>query len=594
MKSQKQNSLAILFRYAGGHHVLTVLGCILSGVSAVIGLMPYVFVWLVARDVLAVYPNFTAAGNLEKWGWLAVWFSIANLAVYFLALMLTHIAAFRTARNMRVTAMRHVIGLPLGFFTGNQSGRLRKLIDDNAALTEDLLAHKLPDTAGAIVTPIAATVLLFVFDWRMGALCLLTMILALLCMGMMMSGKNANFFHRYQQEIEKMSGEAVEYVRGIPVVKVFQQTVYSFKAFYAAIMSYSDLASKYAMGCRVGQTCFLSAINGAFVLLIPAALYIASVSDGWAVIANFIFYALFAPACGSMINRIMYASQSVLEANEAVYKMNEILSNQPLEEAPRPVSPTGAQIEFHNVTFTYPGAERPALHDVSFLVPEGSTVALVGPSGGGKTTAASLIPRFWDVQEGFVKIGRADVREIDGKTLMDRVAFVFQDTRLFKQSLFENIRAAKPEATREQVLAAAHAAQCDDIIAKMPQGLDTVVGTKGVYLSGGEAQRIALARAILKDAPIIVLDEATAFADPENEAQIQAAFETLVRGKTVLMIAHRLSTIQNADRILVLADGQIAECGTHTELVDRQGMYAKMWLDYQKSAQWKVGKEVTL
>lgn len=490
--------------------------------------------------------------------------------------------------------MRHVVGLPLGFFTGNQSGRLRKLIDDNAALTEDLLAHKLPDTAGAIVTPIAATVLLFVFDWRMGALCLLTMILALLCMGMMMGGKNANFFHRYQQEIEKMSGEAVEYVRGIPVVKVFQQTVYSFKAFYAAIMSYSDLASKYAMSCRVGQTCFLSAINGAFVLLIPAALYIASVSDGWTVIANFIFYALFAPACGSMINRIMYASQSVLEANEAVYKMNEILSNQPLEEAHRPVSPTGAQIEFHNVTFTYPGAERPALNDVSFLVPEGSTVALVGPSGGGKTTAASLIPRFWDVQEGFVKIGGADVREIDSRTLMDRVAFVFQDTHLFKQSLFENIRAAKPEATREQVLAAAHAAQCDDIIAKMPQGLDTVVGTKGVYLSGGEAQRIALARAILKDAPIIVLDEATAFADPENEVQIQAAFETLVRGKTVLMIAHRLSTIQNADRILVLADGQIAECGTHTELVERQCMYAKMWLDYQKSAQWKVGKEVTL
>ncbi|KLU71477.1 MAG: hypothetical protein RHS_2792 [Robinsoniella sp. RHS] len=594
LKTKKKSSIVVLLQYAGNYRWLTILGCILSGAAAAIGLMPYVFVWLVARDALAVYPNFAAADNLAKWGWLAVWFSVANLAVYFIALMMTHISAFRTARNMRMKAMQHMVELPLGFFTGNQSGKLRKLVDDNAALTEDLLAHKMPDTVGAVVTPLAAIVFLLLFDWRMGALSLFTMVLALASMGMMMSGKNANFFHRYQQEIEKMSGEAVEYVRGIPVVKVFQQTVYSFKAFYAAILSYSDLAGKYAMSCQMGNTCFLSAINGTFLLLIPAALYIASVSDGWGVIPNFIFYALFAPACGNMINRIMYASQSVMEANEAVFKMEEVLSQEPLKNATYTTAPSDGTVEFKDVTFTYPKATRPALSHISFRVAGGQTVALVGPSGGGKTTAASLIPRFWDVLEGQVKIGGVDVREIDNRLLMDQVAFVFQDTRLFKQSLLDNIRAAKPEASREQVLRAAHAAQCDDILEKLPDGLDTVVGTKGIYLSGGEVQRIALARAILKDAPIIVLDEATAFADPENEAQIQKAFESLIRGKTVLMIAHRLSTIQNADNILVMDNGKITECGTHGELLEKQGLYAKMWRDYQKSAKWKVGKESTL
>lgn len=591
MKTKKRNSISVLLEYAGTYRRLTVFGCILAGIAAVLGIMPYVFVWLVARDVLAAYPNLGAAGDLTKWGWYAVWFSAANLAVYFAALMMTHISAFRTAKNMRQKAMAHIIDLPLGFFTGNQSGKLRKLVDDNAALTEDLMAHKMPDTVGAIVTPLAAVVFLLLFDWRMGVLTLFTMILALASMGMMMGGKNANFFHRYQQEIEKMSGEAVEYVRGIPVVKVFQQTVYSFKAFYAAIMSYSDLASQYAMSCRMGNTCFLGAIHGTFLLLIPAALYIASVSDGWSVLPNFIFYALFAPACGNMINRIMYASQSVMEANEAVFKMNEILDHKPLEKAQKSLTPKDVDIVFRNVTFTYPGALSPALSGISFKVGKGQTVALVGPSGGGKTTAASLIPRFWDVQEGQVQIGGVDVRKIGSHLLMQQIAFVFQDTRLFKQSLFENIRASKPHASREEVLRAAHLAQCDDILLKLPNGLDTIVGAKGVYLSGGEVQRIALARAILKDAPIIVLDEATAFADPENEAQIQKAFETLIQGKTVLMIAHRLSTIQNADNILVLDDGKIIEQGKHEKLLEKQGLYAKMWQNYQKSTVWKVGKE---
>ena len=589
MKQKKQSSLARILGYAGGHRNLTLLGCILSALSAVLGLIPYVCVWLAARDVLETWPALTGVSGSARWGWTAVWTAVISIALYFAALMSTHIAAFRTARNIRRAAMAHVLKLPLGFFTGSQSGRLRKLIDDNAGLTEDLLAHKLPDLAGTIVTPIAAVLMLFLFDWKMGLLCLLTMVLALLSMCLMMGGKNAGFFHRYQKEIERMSGEAVEYVRGIPVVKMFQQTVYSFKAFYAAIKDYSDLASQYAMSCRVGQTCFLTFINGTFALLIPAALLLASGGDVRTVLVNFIFYALFAPACGQMINRIMYMSEAVMEANEAVGRLDEILGQKPMEEPKVQKRSINAAVSFHHVTFTYPGAKRPALDDVTFSVRPGQVTALVGPSGGGKTTAACLIPRFWDVDSGSVSVGGVDVREMDTKDLMEQVAFVFQDTRLFKESLLENIRAARPQASREEVLSAAHAAQCDDILEKLPHGLDTVVGTKGVYLSGGEQQRIALARAILKDAPIVVLDEATAFADPENEHQIQKAFETLTKNKTVLMIAHRLSTVQDADNILVLSDGKISEQGSHESLLAEKGVYAAMWEDYQRSAQWKVG-----
>lgn len=591
---KKQSNLSKLMGYAGGYKKLTLLGCSLSGIAAVLGLVPYICVWLVARDALSAYPDVTAAAGVVKWGWMAVWFAVGNIAVYFAALMCTHIAAFRTARNIRRTGVAHVMELPLGFFTGNQSGRLRKLIDDNAALTEDLLAHKLPDLTAAVITPLAAIVLLFVFDWKMGLLCLLTMVLAMVCMMSMMGGKNAGFFHRYQQEIEKMSGEAVEYVRGIPVVKVFQQTVYSFKAFYAAIQSYSELASQYAMSCRPGQTAFLTCINGCFALLIPAALLMASGGNGWAVLADFIFYVLFAPACGGMINRIMYASESVMEADEAMMKLDEILQQKPLPEQAAVQKPKDASVAFEHVTFRYPGTDRPALADVSFTVNPGAVVGLVGPSGGGKSTAAALIPRFWDVDEGSVKVGGVDVREINNHDLMEQVAFVFQDTKLFKVSVLENIRMAKPGATTEEVKAAAHAARCDDILEKLPQGLDTVVGTQGIYLSGGEAQRIALARAILKDAPIVVLDEATAFADPENEALIQKAFGELTRGKTVLMIAHRLSTIQNADQILVMEKGVVKEQGSHRELLAQSGLYAEMWQDYQQAAAWKVGREAVI
>lgn len=592
MKQKKPSSLSHLLGYAGGHKKLTILGCTLSGASAILSLMPYVCIWLAIRGAFHALPNLSRATGLERFGWLAVAFAGGSILLYFIGLMCTHLAAFRTARNMRRVAIDHTVDLPLGFFSGNQTGRLRKIIDDNASMTETLLAHELPDLVGAIVTPLVALVLLFVFDWRMGLVCLVPMGISVWLMTLMMGGKNVKFFERYQIQLEEMSGEAVEYIRGIPVVKVFQQTVHSFKNFYRSIMSYKELASGYAMSCRTPLIWFTTVLNGTFLILIPMGMLLTAAAggSGWDVLLNMIFYIMFAPACGGMMNRIMYASQALMEADEAVRKLDQILDQKPLSEPEHPQKPRGHSVTFQNVTFTYPGAERPALQQIRFTVPEGSTVALVGPSGGGKTTAATLIPRFWDVQKGAVLVGGVDVRQMSSRDLMEQVAFVFQDTRLFKASLLENIRAAKPSASRADALQAAHAAQCDDILEKLPQGIDTVVGTKGVYLSGGEQQRIALARAILKDAPIVLLDEATAFADPENEYQIQKAFETLTRGKTVLMVAHRLSTVQNADQILVLSDGKILQGGTHSQLLEQKGLYAEMWENYQTSAQWKVGR----
>ena len=594
MKENKKGNISKLLEFAGGHNKLTVLGCTLSGVSALLSMAPYILIWFVARGIFEAMPDFSSVQNLVHFGWEALWFALASAAIYFGALMCTHLAAFRTARNMRFRAAKHLVDLPLGYFTSNQSGRLRKMIDDNAGMTETLLAHELPDSVGAVVTPVAAVALLFVFDWRMGLLCLIPIAISIATLFQMMGGKQAKFFSRYQRAVEDLSAEATEYVRGIPVVKVFQQTVYSFKSFYSSIMSYSKLASEYAMVNRTPMTAFTTVLNSTFLLLIPAGMILCGVSaDGWGVLVDLVFYILFTPLCAMMINRLMYAGQASMEAAEAVYKLGQIMEEAPLPEPENPEFPKGTDVELRHVTFTYPGAEAPALSDVSFRVPGGKTVALVGPSGGGKTTAASLIPRFWDAQEGEVLVGGADVRRITTEELMDKVAFVFQDTHLFKTSILENIRAARPDATREEALRAARAAQADDILEKMPQGIDTVIGTKGVYLSGGEQQRIALARAILKDAPIVVLDEATAFADPENEALIQRAFETLTRGKTVLMIAHRLSTVRGADRIIVLKDGKKAECGSHEQLLAAGGIYAAMWKDYQTAAEWKVGKEVS-
>ena len=597
MEKQRNGELSSMFEYAGNYHALTVLGCVLSGISTILSMLPFVCIWLVVRDLLGAFTagDISLATESAHYAWMTAGFSAASIFVYFIALNCTHLAAFRTATNMRKKAIHHIVTLPLGYFSQNASGRLRKIIDDNAGLTEGFLAHQLPDLTGAIVMPVAVMILIFLFDWRLGICCLIPMGISVLFLKRMMGGDNAQFMGKYMTALETMNKEAVEYIRGIPVVKVFQQTVYSFKNFHAAIEEYEKFASGYALKCRIPLTGFTVTLNSTYVLLIPAAMFILSgVSGRMAyenVVLDFLFYSLFTPICATMMNRIMFASEQLMAAKSAVSRVDEILQEKPLKKPENPMLPADASIVFSDVSFSYPGAKEKALDHISFEVPAGKTVALVGASGSGKSTAASLIPRFYDVQSGSVSIGGVDVRDIEKQELMKRVAFVFQNTCLFKDTLLNNIKAARPDAGREEVLRAVDDAQCRDIIDRLPNGLDTLVGTGGTYLSGGENQRIALARAILKDAPIIVLDEATAFADAENEHQIQLAFERLTKNKTVLMIAHRLSTIQDADLILVFKDGQIAERGNHEELLASDGIYSSMWQAYQKQIAWKIRKE---
>ena len=596
MKKEKKSDLAVLLGYAGSHKGLTFLGLALSAVSMLLSMAPYICIWLAARDLIAVAPAWTQAQNVTQYGWLAFAFAVGGIVIYFAGLMCTHLAAFRTASNIRKQGVAHVMRAPLGFFDANASGLIRGRLDAAAADTETLLAHNLADIVGTIVLFITMLALMFVFDWRMGAACLLAAVISVLAMGFMMGGKNAHLMAAYQAAQDRMTKAGTEYVRGIPVVKIFQQTVYSFKAFQQAIEEYSSKAEHYqSKVCRVPQSVNLTFTEGAFVFLVPAALFLApgalASGDFAGFVTNFAFYAIFSAIISTALAKIMFAASGMMLAGTALGRISKVMEAPTLKAPEHPLAPKGNRVEFKDVSFTYDGAEVPALSHVSFTAEPGQTVALVGPSGGGKTTAASLVPRFWDASAGRVLVGGVDVRSIPQAELMERVAFVFQNDKLFKQSLLDNIRAARPEATREEVEAAAHAAQCDDIVAKLPQGLDTVVGARGVYLSGGECQRIALARAILKDAPIVVLDEATAFADPENEALIQRALGVLCAGKTVLMIAHRLSTVAGADAIYVLDGGRLAEQGTHAELVEAGGLYARMWADYRTSAQWRIGKE---
>ena len=596
MTKKKPNDLQVLLGYAGRHKGLTFLGLGLSAVAMVLGMLPYICIWLVARDLIAVAPNWTQAAGIARYGWMAFAFALAGILVYFCALMCTHLAAFRTASNIRKQGMAHLMKAPLGFFDSNASGLLRNRLDGAAAETETLLAHNLADIVGTAAMFIATLVLMFLFDWKMGAACLLAAVVSIGALGTMMGGKNAGLMAEYQAAQDTMSKAGTEYVRGIPVVKVFQQTVYSFRAFKQAIEDYSAKAEHYqADVCKVPQAVNLTATEGAFVFLVPVALLLApaALSAGTfaGFVTNFAFYAVFSAIISTALARIMFAASGMMLARTALGRIDQVMSAPTLKITDHPKAPRDNSVAFDDVSFTYDGAELPALDHVSFSVKPGQTVALVGPSGGGKTTAASLIPRFWDVTSGAVKVGGVDVRDTDPHVLMDQVAFVFQNNRLFKTSILENVRVSRPDATRQEVEKALSAAQCDDIIAKLPDGIDTVIGTKGTYLSGGEQQRVALARAILKNAPIVVLDEATAFADPENEAMIQKAFATLTQGRTVIMIAHRLSTVVNADRIIVLNDGRVAEQGTHAELVSRNGLYARMWKDYNQAVQWKITAE---
>ena len=598
MKQKKQNALSVLLEYAGSHRRLTLLGLGLSAVSMVCSMIPYLCIWLAARDLIAVAPDWTQAQSVTDYGWIAFAFAVGGILIYFLGLMCTHLAAFRTAANIRKQGMAHVMQAPLGYFDANASGLIRSKLDAAAADTETLLAHNLSDIVGTITLFLAMLVLMFVFDWRMGAACLLAAVISILAMCSMMGGKNAALMAEYQAAQDRMTKSGTEYVRGIPVVKIFQQTVYSFKAFQQAIEDYSAKAEHYQGDvCRVPQSINLTFTEGAFLFLVPMVLFLApgalSSGDYAGFVTNFAFYAVFSAIISTALAKIMFAASGMMLADTALGRIQPVMDAPTLAVPEHSQTPKDNRVVFRDVSFTYDGAQSPALSHVSFTAEPGETVALVGPSGGGKTTAASLIPRFWDADTGTVEVGGVDVRQLDPHVLMEQVAFVFQNNRLFKASILENVRAARPDASREQALAALEAAQCGDILEKLPQGLDTVIGTEGTYLSGGEAQRIALARAILKDAPIVVLDEATAFADPENEALIQKAFARLTKGRTVIMIAHRLSTVVGADKILVLEGGRVTEQGTHGELIAAGGLYTRMWADYNQAIQWKMenGKE---
>ena len=593
MENKKKGSIMTLLDYAGNYKVLTFIGLVLSAISMLCSIVPYVCIWLVARDLIGAMPDYLYVQNLEMYGWVAFGFAIIGIIFYFIGLLCTHLSAFRTAENIRKIGMNHIMKAPLGYFDNNASGLIRGRLDSGANDTETLLAHNLADIVGTIVLFIGMVILMFVFDWRMGLACLLSAVISILMMFSMMGGKNAKIMAEYQAAQDKMTKAGTEYVRGIPVVKIFQQTVYSFKSFQQAIEEYSDKAEYYqGKVCRVPQSINLTFTEGAFIFLIPVViLLIPEALNGGQfheLVTNFIFYAVFSAIISTALAKIMFASSGIMLANTALSRIDMVMKAPILEKCINPQMPKDNSVAFKDVSFTYQGSNIPALSHVSFQVESGQTIALVGPSGGGKTTAASLIPRFWDVDEGIVEVGHVNVKNIDQHVLMNQVAFVFQNTQLFKTSILNNVKIANPQASDEDVIKALQAARCQDIIEKLPDGVHTQIGKEGTYLSGGEQQRIALARAILKNAPIVVLDEATAFADPENEVLIQKALSVLCQDKTVIMIAHRLSTVVNADKIIVLKDGKIIEEGRHKELLNKEGLYHKMWNNYNQSVKWKI------
>lgn len=589
-KAKGKGNLSVLMDYAGRRRVLTYLSWVLSAVSALTALVPFIFVWLIVREVIEANGNFAAVqGSLSVYGWWAVGSALISMLVYFAALMCSHVAAFRVAGNMRKRAMRHIGALPVGFMNSLGSGRVRRIVNESSGATETYLAHQLPDMVGAFATPVGMIVLLFVFDWRLGLLSLIPTVLGFIIMSKMTGKDMARKMKEYQSALENMNNEAVEYVRGVPVVKTFGQTVFSFKRFKGSIDSYHTWVVAYTKSLMWPMVAFTTAINCVFVPLIIAGLCFTAGGVDGAFLLNLIFYIIFTPIISVTLMKVMFMSENNMIVSDALQRIDGILAIKPLPEPSAPQTPKDNSVTFENVTFAYEGADRNAIDGITLDVKAGETVALVGPSGGGKTTAAGLVARFWDTASGAVKVGGVNVKDIDRQTLNDTVAYVFQDSKLLKTSIFENVRMGRPSATREEVLAALHNAQCDDILNKFPHGVDTVIGSKGVYLSGGEQQRIAIARVMLKNAPVLVLDEATAFADPENEAAVQRAFERLANGRTVIMIAHRLTTVQNADKIYVLKDGKVAEEGTHVQLMSEKGIYSNMYEEYRTSIAWKVG-----
>ena len=577
----------------GKRKVLLPAAMLLSALSALAGMLPYILIWLIVRELLE-HGEITSSGNVVTYAWWAAGMAVASIVLYFAALMSSHLAAFRVESNLRKEAMRQIVRMPLGFFDINTSGRIRKIIDDNAGVTHSFLAHQLPDLAATFLVPLVAVILIFMFDWILGLACIVPVIIAMLVMGFMMNAEGRQFMKSYMTSLEEMNTEAVEYVRGIPVVKVFQQTIYSFKNFHRCIMNYNKMVFGYTRMWEKPMSLYTVIINGFVFFLAPLAILLIGYSGNYAsVLLNFFLFVLITPVFSQSIMKSMYLNQALGQASEAIGRLENLVAYEHLTVVEHPQPVKEFSIQFEKVSFSYPGANQKAVDDVSFTIPQGNTVAFVGASGGGKTTIARLVPRFWEATEGKVLIGGINVREIAPEELMKYISFVFQNTKLFKTSLLENIKYGNPDATMEEVERAVDMAQCREIINKLPLGLNTKIGTEGTYLSGGEQQRIVLARAILKNAPIIVLDEATAFADPENEHLIQQALKELTKGKTVLMIAHRLSSITDADNILVIDKGKIAEQGTHANLLGKQGIYYHMWNEYQQSVRWTIGKEVS-
>lgn len=591
MKEKKRNSFSVLMHYAGSNKYFSYAAIVLAVISAWIALIPFYDIWRIIKEVLEVRPNFSEATNISRYGWQAVGFALLGMVFYIAALMCSHKAAFRVQANMRIDMMKHIMKLPLGYVEAEGTGKIRKIVTDSSAATETFLAHNLPDKAVSVATPIGLLVMMMAFDWRLGLISLIPAVIAFALMGTLMMGpKMAEDMKQYQNALETMSAEAVEYVRGIPVVKTFGQTVFTFKRFKAAIDEYEKWTLGYTKNMLLPMVAFTTAANGIFAALIIAAFKLTSHGVTNEFILNLFFYVLITSVLTVTLMKVAYAGESQMIVDDALNRMYEILETEPLSESKKNEKPQDPSITLDNVIFAYENSEVNAIDGVNLSVKAGEHIALVGPSGGGKTTLASLIARFWDVKRGAVKIGGADVRNIPSDELMKYVSYVFQDSKLLKMSIMDNVRMGRPDATDEEVMQALRDAQCMDIIEKFPDGVNTMIGSKGIYVSGGECQRLSIARAFLKNAPVLILDEATAFADPDNERLVQQAFEKLSKDKTVIMIAHRLSTVTNADCIYVLSDGKIAESGRHSELVAKNGIYSRMWNEYNKSVNWQVGK----
>ena len=581
-----------LFEYADNSKYLTIASWVLATVSAFIALVPFYYIWRLIKEVIRVSPDFDRAQNLSAYGWCAVGSSVLAMLIYMGGLICSHLAAFHVQATMRSRLMRHIMSLPLGSMDEDGSGKVRKIINESSAATETYLAHQLPDKCVATATPIGLVVLLLVFDWRLGLLSLILVVLGFAIMSTMMGANMKKKMEEYQNALEEMSSEAVEYVRGIPVVKTFGQSVFSFKRFRDSIKKYEKWTIAYTKDLRVPMMGLTTAINSVFAILIAATFWLGGVKSGsvdGTFLLNLMFYIIITPIITVTMTKMMYAGENVMIVEDALNRIDGLLEKKPLPQSVNPEKPQDASISFKNVSYRYDGASDDAIHNISLDIKSGEHIAFVGPSGGGKSTLAKLIARFADVNSGFIEIGGVNVKNIKASDLMNTVSFVFQDSKLLKMSIFDNVHMGNKNAMREEVIEALHNAQCDDIIEKLPGGIDTVIGSKGTYLSGGETQRIAIARAMLKNAPILILDEATAFADPDNEAKVQAAFSKLSEGKTVIMIAHRLSSVTEVDRIYVLKNGQICQSGTHENLLSQDGLYAHMWKEFNKSVSWKVG-----